>query len=165
MLNIELKTPLDDRPALEQRLRELGAREEWTREQRDTFFRVPRAMLKLREAAGQAELIAYERATDDARPRPSRYERLPLDADSARRTLSLVLDVEAVVEKERTLWLLRHTRIHLDRICGLGDWLELETVALEIDEAEARAENEALVRDLALDPSRFEARPYRDLLA
>ena len=37
------------------------------------------------------------------------------------------MGLRGIVRKERSLWLWRHTRIHLDRVEGLGDFLELET--------------------------------------
>ena len=75
-----------------------------------------------------------------------------------------MLEREAVVEKERSLWLWRHTRVHLDRVEGLGDHIELETVLDGLDEAAGRAESEQLIAALELDPSRFLAVPYKVLL-
>ena len=43
-----------------------------------------------------------------------------------------------MVEKTRRLFIWRHTRIHLDEVKGLGVFLELETVAKEIDLDAAR---------------------------
>jgi predicted adenylyl cyclase CyaB len=164
--NIEIKVPLPERPAVERRLEELGAQRQWARRQRDTFFEVVSGWLKLREAEGAGpELIAYQRSTAETGPRPSEYEIAALpDAELWKRLLGRVLPQEVVVAKERTLWLYRHTRIHLDRVDDLGDYLELETVAREIDLAEAREESDHVIEALHLDRSTFLARPYRDLL-
>ena len=169
MQNVEIKCPLEDRAAVEERLEALGAEEVWTRRQRDTFFRVPDGWLKLREAPdteGVApELIAYRRSTDTADARPSNYERAPVD--DARRWLTLlghVLQRETVVEKTRTLWRYEHTRVHLDRVEGLGEFLELETVLDGIDMGAGQAENRVVIDALALEPARFLARPYKEML-
>ena len=70
-MNVEIKCPLADRVAVEDRLQKIGAGWHWTRRQVDTFYEVPNGWLKLREPAGGfAELISYCRATDDAGPRP-----------------------------------------------------------------------------------------------
>ena len=61
-------------------------------------------------------------------------------------------------------WRWRHTRVHLDRVEGLGEFLELETVLDGIDEAAGQAESEELIGALELDRGLFLARPYRDML-
>ena len=166
MRNIEIKTPLDDRPAAVARLTTLGARHLWTRRQRDTFFRVETGWLKLREPSeGPAELIAYHRPTDDTGPRPSDYDIMVLD-DPARwiAFLGRALPIEVVVEKERELHIVETTRIHLDHVDGLGNYLELETVVGNRDLAEAETETRRIIQGLQLDRHRFVAVPYRDLL-
>jgi predicted adenylyl cyclase CyaB len=166
--NIEVKTPLHDWAKAETRLEALGAKRTWTRKQVDTFFKVPleAGWLKLREAEGRPpELIAYERTTSDSGPRPSDYEvAVVKDAELMKRLLARVLPVEGVVRKERTLWIYEHTRIHLDQVDGLGDFIELETVVDDIPLSEAREEADRLVHVLALDPQEFVAVPYMRLL-
>jgi predicted adenylyl cyclase CyaB len=163
--NIEIKSAVTDLAALERRVLAIGAIRVWTRGQRDTFFRVPEGYLKLRVIEGSpAELIAYARApgTD---PRPSEYDIAPV-ADPARleEVLARSLGRRGVVEKTRTLYLWRHTRIHLDEVAGLGTFLELETVVDGISLDEAEAEAREAIRALELDPSRFLDRPYLELL-
>jgi adenylate cyclase class IV len=147
-------------------LRSTDARRVWTRRQRDTFFAVPRGWLKLREMEGEpAELISYLRSTEDPGPRTSDYDVLRHeDAERTRRLLARVLPEEIVVVKERELWRLDHTRIHLDRVEGLGEFLELETVVEGISLEEAEDEARRIVEVLGLDPSRFVPVPYRTLL-
>ena len=41
-------------------------------------------------------------------------------------TLGDTLDVRVVVEKARRLLMWRNVRIHVDRVAGLGDFVELE---------------------------------------
>ena len=70
MKNIEIKSPLADRPGTEERLRSLGAKLEWTRRQVDTFFNSHSGWLKLREVEGcPAELISYRRSLENSGPR------------------------------------------------------------------------------------------------
>ena len=66
--------------------------------------------------------------------------------------------------KERTLYLFKHTRIHLDDVRGLGAFLELETVMDGIDRGEAEAEAWGIIRALDLDPGTFLDVPYLELL-
>ena len=165
MQNIEIKTSLPDPADVEARARTAGAVFQWSRHQRDVFFRVPVGYLKLRTAeGGPAELIAYARApgTD---PRSSDYDIAPVADDAALETvLSRSLGLRGVVEKVRRLYLWRHTRIHLDEVTGLGSFLELETVVLGISREHAEAEAREMIGILGLDPARFLDRPYLELL-
>jgi adenylate cyclase len=157
---------LPDRAAVEARLRHLGARHEWTRRQRDAFFPVPTGWLKLRETDGaRAQLISYVRSTDDAGPRRSEYDVVRFDdAIAMNGVLTRALGAEIVVTKERALWWLDHTRVHLDRVDGLGEFLELETVVEGITPEEADVEARRIAEALALDPADYLPVPYRDLL-
>jgi len=166
MQNIEVKARLVDRDEIEARLTACKARLVWTRKQRDTFYQTELDWLKLREETpGGAELIAYKRDTSSSLARPNTYERAPIeDVKLWQRLLGRALPVQAVVEKERTLWLYEHTRIHLDRVIGLGEFLELETVVEGITEAEGRLECARVIELLDLRQEDFIAQPYRDLL-
>jgi adenylate cyclase class IV len=130
------------------------------------FFAVPQGYLKLRSAEGAGgELIAYSR-DGGAGPRTSRYQFVPVpDPTSLEEVLALALPVLGTVEKTRELLRWRHTRIHLDRVNGLGSFLELETVTGEIDLDEARREADEAISTLGLDRAAFLDRPYLELLA
>ena len=75
------------------------------------------------------------------------------------------LGVRVVVEKERRLLLHENVRIHLDRVAGLGDFVELEAVATGPSGPVAeRVKIDALKRVLDLSDERLVARSYADLL-
>ena len=181
MKNIEIKARLDDRTRVERQLAALGARRMWVRRQRDTFFSVPQrrttvpdgpltdggaGWLKLREVDGRrAELISYSRSSSSV-PRVSDYDVVTVDDPATwKRLLTRALGEDRVVEKERTLWLYENTRVHLDRVEGLGDYVELETVIQRQTEAEARAETRRLMEVLHIQEPACIERPYRDLLS
>ncbi len=136
-------------------------------EQTDTFFHVPRGRLKLREFGdGAGELIQYARA-DSAGPKPSDFVRSPVPEPHAlKEVLARALGVQAVVKKTRTLFLAGRTRIHLDVVAGLGQFVELE-VMLRPDQTEAEgiAIAEQLMSVLGLERSDLVAGAYVDLLA
>lgn len=165
MRNIEYKARCADLALVEQRARDYGARRAGVLHQRDTYFPAPQGRLKLREQPERpAELIAYERA-DTARARPSDYLIFRTDdADGLRSALTAALGVRLVVEKERTLYLWRNTRIHLDRVRGLGDFVELETVLSGQSDEEGQAELEEIAAALGIEPQDIEPRGYVDLL-
>lgn len=97
--------------------------------QRDTYFEAARGRLKLREEEGvDAHLIAYERP-DLPGQKESRYRIVRVDNPAEmQEALSAALGVSVVVSKRRRLFVLADTRIHLDRVDGLGNFIEFEGV-------------------------------------
>jgi predicted adenylyl cyclase CyaB len=127
--NVEIKARAGGLAALAEEALSAGATEAGVFRQEDSFFRCASGRLKLRvvEGAG-AELIAYQRP-DEAGPKLSRYEVVPVaDPVRMKAALSSACGVLGVVRKRRTLFLLGRTRIHLDEVEGLGDFVELEFV-------------------------------------
>lgn len=133
MRNIEAKFPVDNLSAVRARALALGAHPVGRLEQVDTYFFAPNGRLKLREVAedGQpaaAWLIAYQRPNATG-ARLSAYEMAPVpDAAALLAVLRPTMGVRVRVAKTRDLLLLRHTRIHLDDVRGLGHFVELETL-------------------------------------
>jgi adenylate cyclase class IV len=165
MNNIEIKAPLISVSAMAEIAQGLGAARQGVLRQTDTFFNVPIGYLKLREIEGRdAELIAYSRENGSG-PRASDYVVASIaDAMRVSEALTRCLGVRGRVLKARTLYLWKHTRIHLDEVTGLGEFLELETVMDGIDREEAEAEAWSIIRALDLDPGTFLDVPYLELL-
>ena len=171
-VNVESKTRCTDLGEVAELAAAAGARYEGRLHQVDTYFAVEQGRLKLREIvntrpAGEttatAELIRYERP-DEAGARVSSYERTELaDATETRAQLASEHGVRGVVEKDRELWLVGATRIHLDRVVGLGDFVELETVCRGAPTPADRTEHDRVFRLLALDPADSVEGSYADL--
>ena len=127
--NIEIKLRLDDVESVQARVESIADSGPELLQQCDTFFVSRRGRLKLREFPDSpGELIYYERP-DTREPSESRYLLYPApDSDALRRLLAASLGVRGVVRKRRRLYLVGQTRIHLDCVEGLGDYLELEVV-------------------------------------
>ena len=135
--------------------------------QDDTFFRCGNGRLKLRAfSAASGELIFYRRP-DQQGPKESFYLRSPTtEPDTLRESLTLAYGQSGRVRKHRTLFLAGRTRIHLDRVEGLGDFLELEVVLGENEGSEAGVrEAQELMAALGVEPSRLIEGAYVDLLA
>jgi predicted adenylyl cyclase CyaB len=165
MRNLELKFRCADLGAIRTRAAGLGAEDRGRLMQRDTFFPAGLGRLKLRDFGdGAGELIAYRRP-DSTVARGSDYLLTNLtDPDALRRVLSFGLGEAGVVSKRRQLYLWRHTRIHLDEVEGLGDFVELETVIVEQTEDAAHEELRHVVDALGLRDEDRIARAYVDLL-
>lgn len=182
MRNLERKVRCDPGALADARTRLAAVRPDLPEPERlrqvDTYYRVPHGRLKLRRidrlptngdavpVARTAELIGYDRA-DDAGSRWSRYHVAALDPASegaVDESLALALGVLVQVSKRRDVALVGATRVHLDRVDGLGDFIELETVIAGQDDASALREHEAVIALLELDRFTTVAGSYSDLL-
>ena len=164
--NVEIKARVESIEALRPLVDTLATRGPEVIEQDDTFFRCSSGRLKLRVFAdGRGELIFYRRA-DEKGPRESFYICSPTDSpDSLREALSMAFGQTGRVRKRRTLYMAGRTRIHLDRVEALGDFIELEVVLDEEEPAEAGIrEAEELMRRLGIERSRLINVSYLDLL-
>jgi predicted adenylyl cyclase CyaB len=127
--NIEIKAVLHNRPAALAAAARIADSGPEIIHQEDIFFRCEGARLKLRIFDPQhGELIRYERRNVTG-ARLSRYSIARTSTphvllDILTRTLAQV----GRVRKVRTLYLAGQTRIHIDQVEGLGDFLELEVV-------------------------------------
>ncbi|MDX1650336.1 MAG: class IV adenylate cyclase [Myxococcota bacterium] len=144
--NLEIKARCDDLDAVRERARTVATRWVGVDRQVDTYFRTARGRLKLRESSlSGGQLVPYLRP-DRPGPRRSDYLVVPVeDPVALRELLSALLGVHRVVRKEREIALAGNVRIHLDRVDGLGSFVELEAVYDGGEEAEA-GEREKVAR-------------------
>lgn len=138
--NIEIKAQINDFQNVSRIVENLSDSGPTILEQVDTFFHCQKGRLKLRERKGfQAELISYNRP-DFSGPKLSRYTRVKVeDATALKEALASSLGIRGVLKKTRRLFMVGQTRIHLDKVDGLGEFLEIEVVLKEnqlIDEGE-----------------------------
>ena len=164
--NIEIKAAVADPASLRKRVAALADDGPWLIEQHDIFFDCAHGRLKLRcFADDSAELIFYRRP-DATGPKACDYERSPVsDAASMRCLLARSNGVRGEVIKTRTLFMAGRTRIHLDHVAGLGEYIELEVV-LGADEALATGDAKArqLMARLGIDAADLLDGAYIDLI-
>ncbi|MBV6820498.1 class IV adenylate cyclase [Rahnella sp. PD12R] len=164
--NIEIKAKVDDFSALYEKIALISDGLPDIIEQDDTFFICPHGRLKLRTlAVDRGELIFYQRP-DQAGPKTSYYTLSEThDPDSLRETLTLAYGAAGRVIKQRTLFMLGQTRLHLDRVKGLGDYLEFEVV---LEDSETPEQGIAIAEDLlerlGIDRQELVDQAYVDLL-
>uniref|UniRef100_A0A3P9K5P5 Si:ch211-156b7.4 n=1 Tax=Oryzias latipes TaxID=8090 RepID=A0A3P9K5P5_ORYLA len=125
--NVEIKAKVSDPAPFARRAAELSQSEGSIIRQHDTFFNCSRGRLKLRDFMdGSGQLIFYQRPDTDG-PKLSRYSISPTsDPLGLQAVLSDALGVKGEVRKERRLFLIGQTRVHLDAVEGLGHYMELE---------------------------------------
>jgi len=164
--NIEIKARVENIDEIARRVSAIANSGPAEIVQDDTFFNCAAGRLKLRAFPdGRGELIFYRRA-DCRGPKESFYliSRTPSSC-SLQEILSLALGEAGRVEKRRMLYLVGRTRVHLDRVQGLGEFLELEVVLDDGESAEAGvAEAHVLMERLGIGPSQLIEGAYVDLL-
>lgn len=164
--NVEIKAVVKNRDAILAAVANKSDSQPETIVQHDFFFRSNQGRLKLREFdPGHGELIRYERQ-DVASARSSCYQiaRTP-DPEVLRSILTQTLGCIGEVRKTRMLYLIGQTRVHIDRVEGLGDFVELEVV-LRPDQSEGEGKRIAgeLLTELGIEKDQLIAEAYIDLL-
>lgn len=164
--NIEIKARVESVAALAEKVAPLATKGPVEIAQDDTFFRCESGRLKLRAfSATSGELIFYKRANQRG-PKESFYVRSATsDPDGLRETLTLACGGAGRVVKHRTLFLVGRTRVHLDRVENLGEFMELEVVLGENESTEDGArEAHDLMGKLGIAPSQLIEGAYIDML-
>ncbi|XP_066965018.1 uncharacterized protein [Macrobrachium rosenbergii] len=123
--NVEIKARVNNVKELHKRAAELSSSEGSVLEQEDTFYNSPQGRLKLR-------VIKIE-CTNGF-----------LSGDM-NKLLSRCLGQRGHVSKTRTLYLVGQTRVHVDSVDNLGDFMELEVV---LNDDQTLEEGEKIARDL-----------------
>ena len=162
-VNLELKIKIDSFDYLIEKLKSINAQQDYILLQRDIYYKMPAGLLKLRIENGTKTLIYYKR-DEVSENRWSDFNLLNIKDDNAEEFLSKLFIVEQVVEKERKLFWFNNTRIHLDEVKELGNFLELETLVIE-GKTDAEKRFNEIVRLLNLDLSKQIKKSYKNLIA
>jgi predicted adenylyl cyclase CyaB len=164
--NVEIKAVLRDRVGAEAWATARCRSGPELLEQEDVFFPCEGARLKLRILGPKrGELIRYRR-NDAAEARTSEYVLARTnDPQALREILAATLGTAGVVRKTRLLYMVGQTRVHIDRVEGLGDFLELEVVMRpEQSEQEGKHIAEGLLSELGIRKTELLAEAYVDML-
>lgn len=164
--NIEIKARVNDVKAMQMRIERLAGANPVILEQEDIFFHVPAGRLKLRIENGfNGQLIHYVRK-DITGPKQSDYEIVKVpDAEGLKKILTAALGVRGIVKKKRRLYLYGNTRIHLDKINELGDYIELEVrQTVRRIKQDPEAQTKEVMKDLSIMQEDLVECAYIDLL-
>uniref|UniRef100_A0A2R5LJ35 Putative adenylate cyclase n=1 Tax=Ornithodoros turicata TaxID=34597 RepID=A0A2R5LJ35_9ACAR len=173
--NVELKARIADADCLLAKAKALAESHVVFR-QTDSYFRVPFGRLKLRESTADhsgtpclsGELIFYDRADVDG-PKLCKYEKQTFqdhsEAVGIKKVLATSLGIKAVVTKTRHLLIVGQTRVHVDTVQNLGNFMELEVM---LKENQTTEEGQQIANDLrsklGVDTKDFIECSYVDLL-
>jgi predicted adenylyl cyclase CyaB len=127
--NVEIKARVKDFDGLVRRVEALSDTSGVTLVQEDTFFNTPDGRLKLRVLApDHGELIYYERDDASGPKRSDYFISTTTVPDALKTVLAAAWGIRGVVRKQRLLYMVGNTRIHLDMVEGLGTFMELEVM-------------------------------------
>ena len=166
--NREFKAKVDQLKSYEQKLLNLNPTFKGIDHQKDTYYNVGAdKKLKLREGTIENALIYYERpeVADEKSATILLYKHQP-DAQ-----LKLILEnlhgIDIIVEKERKIYFCDNIKIHLDKVKGLGTFLEVEAIEDEhssITETKLEEQCSEMRAYFSIQDSQLLAYSYADLL-
>lgn len=164
--NIEIKARARDFTDIKTRAERLSDAPVEVIPQEDIFFNVPQGRLKLRILApDNAQLIYYTRPDQEGPKRSDYHIAYTSDPENLKRVLELAYGFRGVVKKTRYLYLVGQTRIHLDDVEDLGQFMELEVVMEEgQSDAEGQEIAENLMTSLGVERSDLIDGAYMDLI-
>lgn len=145
-INIEIKAKLTDPEKVSSIAAKLSSSNPDYLSQKDTFFSINKGRLKLRVFSDKkAELIYYQRS-DVAEIKESKYRRISVVSPKlVYRLLSFFLGVRGEVEKNRVVYFVGQTRVHIDTVKGIGNFIELEVV---LNKGQSFNEGSGIARNL-----------------
>lgn len=165
---VELKAQISDREPVRRLLLNNGGEYVGRYHQIDTYFKVPKGRLKVRELIGlnKSHLIFYERE-DIKGPKESKVWKVNIqDPESTKELLSQIFPVCAIVDKDREIYMCNGIQVHLDKVEGLGEFLEFEKEVPDEPEAILRGRRELkdLLEKLEINSRTLQKRSYCDML-
>ncbi len=125
---IEIKARCDRHDEIRRILKDRDADFVGLDRQTDTYFNVPDGRLKLRIGSIEQNLIHYKRP-NQAGPKQSNvllYK--PNVGEDLKQVLTESLGVLVEVVKLREIYFVGNVKIHLDKVDGLGDFVEIEAI-------------------------------------
>ena len=164
--NIEIKARVRDFDEIRRRAEQLSDTPMEVIPQEDTFFNTPLGRLKLRVLSeDKGQLIYYTRPDQEGPKRSDYHISLTSDPENLKRVLELAYGIRGIVRKTRYLYLVDQTRLHLDDVEGLGQFMELEVVMRDgQSDAEGQLIAEGLMAALGVERSDMLEGAYMDLL-
>jgi predicted adenylyl cyclase CyaB len=164
--NIEIKAHIRDFDEIRRRAEVLSDSPVQVIPQEDTFFNTPEGRLKLRVlSANEGQLIYYLRPDREGPKRSDYHLSVTTDPTNLKHVLELAYGIRGIVRKTRYLYLVGQTRVHLDDVKGLGQFVELEVVMKEEQsDAEGQTIAEDLMASLGVERNDLLEGAYMDLL-
>lgn len=164
---VEIKAVCHDPDRVRKILLDHNARFVGQDHQIDTYFVVETGRLKLREGDIENSLIYYNRP-NEKRPKRSDVQLYKTQKESGLKdVLMSFLDEFVVVDKHREIYFIDNVKFHIDRVEGLGSFVEIEAIDNDgsIGEESLRRQCDHFLEMLAIPESDLLTDSYSDMLA
>lgn len=147
--NVEIKARIGSNERFEERVkiaRNLTCSKGELLLQRDVFFNTISGRFKLRYVKDSKALLVHYDRPDTLGPKLSKFNKTEIeDPATLEKILTASNGVKGVLKKSRLLFIHNQTRIHLDKVDDLGNFMEFE-VCLRPEQA--IEEGEAIAKEL-----------------
>ncbi|KAK5965286.1 Adipokinetic receptor [Trichostrongylus colubriformis] len=155
--NVEIKARVHNRREIIRLAEELTDKQPTILQQHDVFFNAPEGRLKMRtveeDGVVRSQLIWYERP-DLQGPKESKFNMFDVPQGIVEKLSAILqcsMGIRGEVKKTRTLFIYGRTRIHIDSVEGLGDYMELEVCLSELETVtEGEKEATAIMEKLGI---------------
>jgi predicted adenylyl cyclase CyaB len=128
-INIEIKAKCSNHDKIRWILKSNNADYKGIDHQIDTYFNVTKGRLKLRKGNIENSLIWYSRR-DTKGPKQSNILLNENPTTSIEKILRSALNTTIIVDKIREIYFIENVKFHLDKVEGLGDFVEIEAIDL-----------------------------------
>lgn len=165
-INFEFKARIDNLPLLEEKLKQHNPFFKGEDKQIDTYFKVSKGRLKLREGNIENALIYYERENTNAAKQSDviLYQNAP--EKGLKEILIKVHGVKTIVDKRRKIYFVENVKIHFDEVEGLGTFVEVEAIDkdcnMTIDQLKKQCDNFAELFEIKVED--YIAESYNDMI-
>ena len=128
MRNVEIKARCNNHEKIRKLIADKQGKFVGTDFQTDTYFKVPKGRLKLREGNIENTLIHYSRdnQTDAKLSSVSLFH--TISGSDLKIVLQNALDIMVEVKKKREIYFIDNVKIHLDELENLGTFVEIEVI-------------------------------------
>jgi len=161
---IEFKARCRDHECIRALLKQKNARFVGHDHQIDTYFHVPQGRLKLREGDIENALVFYDRPNQTG-PKQSdvTLSKVPVGSD-VKAVLNKALGLMTVVDKRREIYFVDNVKVHLDRVEGLGAFVEVEAIGGANEVGKLSQQCQAFLTEFGIRQEDLLEGSYSDLL-
>lgn len=165
IINIEIKATCRDPEKMKELLDKANADYKGEDHQVDTYFKSVQGRLKLRQGTIEKSLIYYDRQESKSLKTSNIIlNRLTENDDILCKQLTEAMGIKVIVDKRRHIYFIDNVKLHIDRVDGLGDFVEIEAIGKKGEEDRLREQCQYYVDYLGIDASDFIDQSYSDLL-
>lgn len=165
---VEIKAILRDLDRIKSVLKKQNAILKGVDHQIDTYFQLAagKGRLKLREGEIENNLIHYNRPNQAESKLSEVTLHKPNEAETLKQVLENALGTKVVVDKKREIHFIRNIKIHIDKVEGLGKFVEIEAIdeENEFTETQLRQQCNQLMADFGIEKQDLCKVSYSDML-